>query len=233
MEKTAIVTKIRSRISYNAPVIYTYAIICMLILALTSIFSGLHVFVESPAEFATDKVLFWLGLFTHIFGHSGWEHYAANFMLIVLIGPLLEEKYGSWWLILMIITTSIITALFNTLLFDHTVRGASGITFMFIILASYAGAKVNKIPFGFLLAILIFLSVEVVGMFNDDNIAHFSHLVGGGCGAFMASLYIKLQHKIQARRLAKQPSDEFATEPSPAPINPATGEIDLEKLLSD
>ncbi|MDY4507258.1 MAG: rhomboid family intramembrane serine protease [Candidatus Faecousia sp.] len=33
--------------------------------------------------------------FTHVFGHVGFDHFLGNAMCLLLIGPMLEEKYGS------------------------------------------------------------------------------------------------------------------------------------------
>ena len=66
MDKKEVITKIRSRISYNAPVVYTYTIICMLLLGITSIFSGLLTLLQGPATFEWTQVSFWVGLFSHI-----------------------------------------------------------------------------------------------------------------------------------------------------------------------
>ena len=36
-------------------------------------------------------------LFTHVLGHVDWEHFIGNMMYILLLGPMLEEKYGSYF----------------------------------------------------------------------------------------------------------------------------------------
>lgn len=42
---------------------------------------------KSPADFA--------GLFFYVFGNVGWEMLFANLTIILLLGQILEERYGS------------------------------------------------------------------------------------------------------------------------------------------
>jgi membrane associated rhomboid family serine protease len=82
------------KIKYNAPIILTYAIISMCILAFSS--SGiLAKYFSSPAHLSFADPYFYLRLVSYIVGHGGWNHLIGNLMIILLVGPLLEEKYGS------------------------------------------------------------------------------------------------------------------------------------------
>ena len=38
--------------------------------------------------------LTYVRLFTHALGHADWKHFSNNFLYILLIGPMIEEKYG-------------------------------------------------------------------------------------------------------------------------------------------
>src|SRR5690349_24312956 len=83
----------------------------------------------------------YVGLFTHILGHANWQHLIGNFMLILLLGPILEERHGSASLIVMIAITALITGLCNLIFSDGPLLGASGIVFMMILLASMANVR--------------------------------------------------------------------------------------------
>lgn len=39
--------------------------------------------------------LFYVRLFGHVLGHASWDHFTGNILLILVIGPMIEEKYGS------------------------------------------------------------------------------------------------------------------------------------------
>ena len=96
-------------------------------------------------------------LFLHVLGHANLEHYVNNMMMMLLVGPMLEEKYGSKNLLIMMAITAFVTGIINTLFFSTGLLGASGIVFMMIILSSVTSVK-------------------------EDNISQLTHIVGGICG---------------------------------------------------
>ncbi len=129
-----------------------------------------------------------LRLVTHVLGHASWTHLLGNFTLILLIGPMAEEKYGSGALLLMMFTTALVTGLLNVLLLDTGLYGASGIAFMLILLTSITNIRAGEIPLTFVLVILLFMVKEVFAAFQTDNISEFAHILGGICGAFFGFL---------------------------------------------
>ena len=59
-------------------------------------------------------------------------------MMILVVGPLLEEKYGSSSILLAIATTALVTGLANFILFPQKqLLGASGVVFALILLSSF------------------------------------------------------------------------------------------------
>jgi len=71
----------------------------------------------------------------------------------------------------------------NALLFSNGLIGASGIVFMFIMLSSFSGMKNGRLPLTFLLVVLLYITKEMVGAFQNDGISHFAHIIGGTCGS--------------------------------------------------
>ena len=84
------------KIVYNSPVVLTFAIISLVVLFLNKITGDVII----PAFFtlflseASDPLQY-VRMFTHVIGHANWEHYAGNMTLLLLTGPMLEEKYGA------------------------------------------------------------------------------------------------------------------------------------------
>ncbi len=109
----------------------------------------------------SDPVSYWR-LISHIAGHQDWVHLMSNFSFILLIGPILEEKYGSRRLLQMILFTALITGILNVIFFSTGLMGASGIVFMFIILSSFTNFRSGDVPLTFILIILLFLTKEVI-----------------------------------------------------------------------
>ena len=96
------------RIRYNAPVILTFTLISFAVLVLGYITNNRSTetfFMVYRSSLANP--LFYLRLFTHILGHANLEHFVGNFTVILLVGPMLEEKYGSRKLLVMITLTAL------------------------------------------------------------------------------------------------------------------------------
>ena len=172
------------KVEYNAPVTLTFALVSLAVLVL-GIFTNnrftwllFSVHRGSPAD-----PLFYLRLFGHVLGHAGWEHYFGNFMLILLVGPILEDRYGGRTLLMMMAATALITGLFHVALFDTTVLGASGIVFMMIMLSAFVNFREGHIPLTVILVAVIYIGREVYqGLFTADDVSQFSHIAGGLCG---------------------------------------------------
>lgn len=173
------------KIQYNSPVILTFALISLVALGLNYLTGG-----------ATNKLLFsvyrssplnpltYLRMFTHVLGHANLSHYVGNFMLILMVGPMLEEKYGSSKMIFMILFTALITGLINIAFFGNVaLLGASGIAFMFILLSSFVNIEKGRIPLTFILIAILYIGNEIItGVFTSDNISQLAHIIGGVCG---------------------------------------------------
>jgi membrane associated rhomboid family serine protease len=178
------------KISYNSPVILTFALICTALLGLNYIFENLigNYFTLVP-QFQFDSVTSYLRLFTYIFGHADWTHLISNFAFILLLGPILEEKYGKRDLITMMGITAIATAVLYLILvaiglFDRDgLLGASGIVFMMILLSSMSNLKAGTIPLTFILIVILYVGREIYNSFQPDNISQFGHIFGGICGS--------------------------------------------------
>jgi membrane associated rhomboid family serine protease len=129
-------------------------------------------------------IFFYFRLFGHVLGHADWNHFLSNFLIILIIGPMLEEKYGSKNLLIMIATTAFITGLLNILLFNSALLGASGIVFMFILLGSFANIQKGTIPITLILVVVVYLGMEFAdALLKKDNVSQLTHIAGGifGC----------------------------------------------------
>ncbi|RLB90085.1 MAG: rhomboid family intramembrane serine protease [Deltaproteobacteria bacterium] len=170
------------KIKYNAPVILTYTLIAIGVLIFCSR-SILAAYFSSPASLAFTSPEFYLRLVSYIAGHGGWTHLSGNITIILLVGPLLEEKYGSGKLLEMILVTAAITGLFNAFFFSNSLMGGSGIAFMLILLSSFSNIRSGQIPLTFILVSILFIGNEVISILKIDQISQFSHLAGGITGA--------------------------------------------------
>lgn len=124
--------------------------------------------------------------FTHVLGHAGWSHYIGNMMYLLLLGPMLEEKYGSKAIIEVILITGLVTGIVTWLLFpDVALCGASGVVFAFIMMTSFTSFKEGEIPLTVILVAVIFIGQQIYeGIFIQDDISNMGHILGGIVGAF-------------------------------------------------
>ena len=175
------------KIKYNSPVILTYTIISIAVLILSFSKPVAELF-TSPASLSFFNPIFYFRLFSYVFGHAGWAHLMGNLMIILLIGPLLEEKYGSTRLLEMFFVTAVTTAFLNAVIFSNSLIGGSGLAFMLILLGSFSNIKSKEIPLTFLLIAVLYIGNEVVAALKVDRISQFSHLAGGFIGAFYGFL---------------------------------------------
>ncbi len=116
--------------------------------------------------------------------------------MILVIGPMLEEKYGSSNILFVILTTAIITGLVNLMFFPGSrLLGASGVVFAFILLSSFTNFKEGTIPLTLILVVIIYLGGETYrGLFIRDNVSQLTHIIGGGVGAILG--YIMAKNKM-------------------------------------
>lgn len=173
------------KIHYNAPVTLTFTLLALgsLILGMLTNNKSTELFFANYRTSFLDPMQY-LRLFTYILGHANWEHFYGNFLIILMLGPMLEEKYGSKVLIKLILITALITGLIHTIFSNTMLMGASGIVYMFIILSSFTNAERGRIPLTLIILFIIFVGKEAYsGAFSNDNISQLAHILGGICGA--------------------------------------------------
>lgn len=174
------------KVKFNAPVTLGFVTICFIATLLGIISNGMitqKIFMTYHSSLA--NLMTYIRFITHIFGHFGWSHFIGNVSYILLLGPMIEEKYGSKELIEVISITAVITGIINYILFVNIgLCGASGVVFAFITLASFTSFKDGEIPLTFILVAIIFIGQQVYeGIALNDNISNMAHIVGGIVGA--------------------------------------------------
>ncbi|MBK8701667.1 MAG: rhomboid family intramembrane serine protease [Saprospiraceae bacterium] len=171
------------RLKYNSPVILSYALLCSLVFFLDR-FTGKELMplftLYNQTNFMNPLAIF--RLVSHIAGHISLDHLLGNMTFVLLIGPIVEEKYGSGLTLIMLLTTAVITGILNILFFQTGLIGASGIVFMLIVLVSFTNVDNGQIPLTFILIAMLFVGKEILNGIWDDGISQFAHIMGGICG---------------------------------------------------
>lgn len=190
------------KIQYNSPVVLTFSILAFFIFLVDAYgpFSGLtQNYFMVGGSFNSSDIFDYFRIFSHVLGHqtttllgeATWGHILGNLTFILLLGPILEEKYGSRTMLLMVMLAALATGITNILFMSSALLGASGIVFMLIMLSSITDLKNKKIPLTFILVLVIFLGKELVDIFNNDNISQVAHLVGGGTGTAFGFFFMR------------------------------------------
>ena len=116
------------KIQYNSPVILTYVLLCCGVLLLDGLTGGRStslcfcVYRSSPGDALT-----YVRLLGHVLGHADWQHFFNNVLYLLIVGPSVEEKYGSKnTLIAMLVTAFVSGAAHMVLAPNAALLGASG-----------------------------------------------------------------------------------------------------------
>lgn len=185
------------RLSFNSPVILEFTLACFIVLILDKVtgsastrafFSVYRSSLASPFTY--------IRFFGHVLGHASWDHFFGNIMMLLVVGPLLEEKYGSANILFVILATALVTGVINFIFFPHVqLLGASGVVFAFILLASLTSIEEEKIPLTFILVALIYIGQQVYdGLFIRDNVSNLTHILGGIVGSSLG--YVMNKNKM-------------------------------------
>ena len=173
-------------IQYNAPTTLNFALISFAVLILHFATRGASttklfcVYRSSLADLLTYP-----RFFTHVLGHSSFAHFSGNITLMLVLGPTLEERYGSRTILLAMLFTAFISGVIQWVFFPGAaLLGASGIVFMMILMASLGGMHSGGIPLTLILVFAIYVGGEIASAITSvDNISHLTHIIGGICGA--------------------------------------------------
>ena len=176
------------RLSFNAPAILVFVGCCVAVRLINMLTGG-----------TSDRLLFcvyrsslrdpltYVRCICHVFGHADWSHLINNMMYILILGPMIEEKYGTANTVIVMATTAAVTGIINMAFFPNVaLMGASGIVFAFILMGSITTREDRTIPVTFILVALLYIGQQVYqGIFVRDNISQMAHITGGVVGSVM------------------------------------------------
>ena len=189
-------SKKRVKLSFNAPAILIFVAACtavQLISLLTDGASNRTVFSVYRASLLDP--LTYLRCVLHVFGHADWNHLIGNMMYILILGPMIEEKYGTSNTVVVMVVTAVVTVILNMVFFPGVrLLGASGIVFAFILISSITLKEDHTIPVTFILVALLYIGQQVYqGLFEKDSISQMAHIAGGIVGSVLGFVMQKLK----------------------------------------
>jgi len=182
------------KLSYNAPVALTFALLSLIVLIVGNITNGWTTYnLFSVYRAPLSDPLTWVRFFGHVLGHSGYQHYIGNIVLILVLGPNLEDRFGSWNVLWAILLTALVSGLVQYVFFPGSaLLGASGIVFMMTLLSPFGGVRNGVIPITLILVAICYLGGELWdAIFKQDNVSQLTHIVGGICGTILGFILSK------------------------------------------
>ncbi len=176
------ITDFTNYFSYNSIVILSFFFICLIVLIINYLLHNKVNELFACRRGSLINPITYIRMVTCEFCHNDWEHFRNNFITILLIGPMLEEKYGSINLVKMILITTVTTSIIHMIISKKGAIGASDSVFMMITLASIVNITSGKIPITLILIFLFYVADEILKTNKKDNISHESHVVGAILG---------------------------------------------------
>ena len=178
------------KITFNSPVVLSFVFICVAVQIASTLTGGMvtRTFFTSRVGMPFDPLVIFCSV-SHIFGHAGWDHLIGNMSYILLLGPLLEEKYGSGRLVGIILASALAASIANVAILHTGVLGASGVVFTFILLSSVTSLREGALPLTFILVAVLYFGQQIYGaFFVRDNVSYLGHIAGGIVGAAVGFL---------------------------------------------
>src|SRR5690606_34266669 len=178
------------KITFNSPFVLTFELLATFVLIISLSAGGPMQILTLNGNFDFRSWQSYVGLFLYPLSHAGVTHLVSNFSIILLIAPLLEKQYGWQKLLIISIITTLVIGVTHIILSDQGLIGASGLVFLYIVLASLVNASNKEVPLTFILVVCMFLGQEILNSFKEDHISQLAH-IGGGVMAIVFRYVLK------------------------------------------
>ncbi len=147
----------------------------------------------------------YIKLLLHVFGSSSWTPAFVNSLFVLLLGPELEERYGSPVFALMLAVSSLVTGVLNACLSPSPVFGASCAIFTMIFLTGMTDLAKKRIRISWILVFSFYIVYQLYSVYSGSdvrlsssgngfllfmkkNAVTFISLAGGICGSLFGFL---------------------------------------------
>lgn len=190
-------TKFFLKFTFDAPVTLVFVLIS-LILSLLNLFvfkgSLTKQILASPTNlsgslpFLPSSIMSYFRLFSYVFGAKSISVLISNLILVLILGPAMEERYGSVVIGIMMIVSSIFSGVLNACFASESLEGSISIIFMFIFLNSFMSFSKKKVPVSFVAVFVLFVLSECLNKNFNEIIGTLIAISGGLCGSLFAFL---------------------------------------------
>ncbi|MEE1182006.1 MAG: rhomboid family intramembrane serine protease [Treponema sp.] len=202
------------KITFDFPVTVTFVIAAVVVFLIDSfllkgkISSVLicHGSKQAAIPFNFKSAADFTGLIFYVFGNASWEMLFANLIVILLLGQILEERYGSLMLGLMMFISVLISGVLTVCVSTVPLSGAGCVIFMMAVLVSLTELTKKRIPLSCLLVFVLFLAFEIYrntkGAAGSNAMQKVCgvliEMVGGICGSIFGFLVLPKKRAVKA-----------------------------------
>lgn len=144
--------------------------------------------VKGDLAFIISMPVSYFRLVLYAFGAANWTALLANLLFLLLLGPAMEERYGSIVIGIMIFVASLFSGVLNAAFCTVSLRGCAPVVFMMIFLNAFMSFSKKKIPLSFLLIFALLISYEIIDKTTGSAVGIIICIAGGLCGSLFAFL---------------------------------------------
>ena len=177
------------KITFKSPITLIFALLAVLFYFFFQADGDIPRIFVLYGDFQLTNWKWYISLIGYTLSHGSISHLIGNISILLLLGPMIEKRYGSKRLLIMLCLTALLTALVHIIFWNHHLIGASGLVFMMIVISSLVDIKGDEIPFTFILIVLLYIGKEVVRAFSADDVSQFAHISGGVLGMMFGFIY--------------------------------------------
>ena len=213
--------KFKLKFVYDAPVTLTFALLAFGIFLLDTFafkgtFSGQWLLTPTVAEgflpFSFSDFPSIVRLFLHVFGYTDPAVLICNLIFILLLGPAMEERYGSVIIGIMIFVAALFSGVLSACFCKVPACGAEPVVFMLVLLCTMMHLSRSKVSASSLAVIALFIGMLVLRKNPNGVIGVVITAAGGLCGSLFAFL---TSPKARKAKKSEAALSEFNDENSP------------------
>lgn len=186
-------------VSYDAPVTLTFVLASIVFFLLSSYvpffkdnLSGWILISPTKAGdliFNVKSPLSYIRMIFYVFGSTENQlTFFSSLIFILLLGPAMEERYGSVIIGIMMGISTLFSGVLNTCFCDNGLTGCTCIVFMMIFLNAFLSMQKKKIPASFIVLFILFIVRGLMENNPNGSVGIIINICGGLCGSLFAFL---------------------------------------------
>ena len=194
-----------NRLVFNSPAAIIFSLISILVFALDFFIAKgklLSFLFTCPGNknciisFSVSNPLDYIRLFTRVFASESFSALLVNILFILILSPLMEERFGSVIVTLMMTFSALISGVINLVFSSLPAEGAGPLVFLLIALSALSSLTKKDIPLSWILVFVLYIVLRIsrnMGLVKDygfiqANMRTIADLAGGITGSIFALL---------------------------------------------